>query len=79
MFLKFDQYTFYSKLVDCILFKIIGQHICVVKGTFVGGHAVVRKEKNLKFSPLSQLSLTSSLNQLREKSSSPVFIICGEY
>ena len=37
MFLKFDPYwiwysIFYSKLVDCILFKIVVQHICLVKG-----------------------------------------------
>jgi hypothetical protein len=44
MFLKFDQYRvwcsiFYSKVVNCILFKIIVQHVRFVKGRGTCGSA----------------------------------------
>jgi hypothetical protein len=72
MFLKFDPYRvwcsiFYSKLVNCILFKIIVQHI-----RFVKGRGTCDFQKSPRF------SLTSPLSQLREKSSRPVFTMCGE-
>jgi hypothetical protein len=82
MFLKFDPYRvwcsiFYSKLVNCILFKIIVQHVCFEKdrGTCGSGERNVKiwiDFRNLRF------SLTSPLSQLREKSSHPVFTMCGE-
>ena len=75
MFLKFDQYRvccsiFYSKLVNCILFKIIVQHVVVE-------HAVVGKE-TLKFGSIFGSLPDFSLSQEREKSSHPVFTMCGE-
>ena len=75
MFLKSDPYRvwcsiFYSKLVNCILFKIIVQHVRFVrKETF---KILIDFRKSPRF------SLTSPLSQLREKSSRPVFTMCGE-
>jgi hypothetical protein len=82
MFLKYDPYRvwcsiFYSKLVNCMLFKIIVQHVRFVKGR--GGHVVVGKETFLiDFRKSLRFSLTSSLSQLTEKSSRSVFTMCGE-
>ena len=82
MFLKFDPYRvwcsiFYSKLVNCILFKIIVQPVCFVKGRGTCGSG----ERNVKilidFRKSPRFSLTSPLSQLREKSSRPVFTMCG--
>ena len=83
MFLKFEPYRvwcsiFYSKLVNSILFKIIVQHVRFVKcrGTCGSG------ERNVKiwidFRKYPRFSLTSPLSQEREKSSRPVFTMCGE-
>jgi hypothetical protein len=58
----------YSKLVDCILYKIVVQHVCLVQGR---GHAVARKEM-LKIVGFSRFSLTLPSSQLREVSH-PVF------
>jgi hypothetical protein len=83
MFLKFDPYRvwcsiFYSKLVNCILFKIIVQHVRFVKGRGTCGSG----ERNVKiwidFRKSPRFSLTSPLSQEREKSSRPVFTMCGE-
>jgi hypothetical protein len=83
MFLKFDPYRvwcsiFYSKLVNCILFKIIVQHVRFVKGREKCGSG----ERNFKiwidFRKSPRFSLTSPLSQLREKSIRPVFTMCGE-
>jgi hypothetical protein len=83
MFLKFDPYRvwcsiFYSKLVNCILFKIIVQHFRFVKGrgTCGSGERNVKIWINFRMSP--RFSLTLPLSQEREKSSRPVFTICGE-
>ena len=70
MFLKFDPYRvccsiFYSKLVNCSPFKIIVQH------------AVVGKE-TLKFGSIFGSLPDFSISQEREKSSHPVFTMCGE-
>jgi hypothetical protein len=79
----FDPYMiwcsiFYSKLVNCILFKIIVQHVRFVKGRGTCGSG----ERNVKiwidFRKSPRFSLTSPLSQLREKSSRPVFTMCGE-
>jgi hypothetical protein len=83
MFLKFDPYRvwcsiFYSKLVNCILFKIIVQHVRFVKGRGTCGS----EERNVKiwidFRKSPRFSLTSPLSQEREKSSRPDFTMCGE-
>jgi hypothetical protein len=83
MFLKFDPYRvwcsiFYSKLINCILFKIIVQHVRFVKGRGTCGS----EERNVKilidFRKSPRFSLASPLSQLREKSSRPVFTMCGE-
>jgi hypothetical protein len=83
MFLKFDPYRvwcsiFYSKLVNCILFKITVQHVRFVKGRGTCGS----RERNAKiwidFWKSPTFSLTSPLSQEREKSSCPVFTMCGE-
>jgi hypothetical protein len=83
MFLKFDPYRvccsiFYSKLVNCILFKIIVQHVRFVKGreTCSSGERKVKIWIDFRKSP--RFSLTSPLSQEREKSSRPVFTMCGE-
>jgi hypothetical protein len=68
MFLKYDPYRvwcsiFYSKLVDCILFKIIVQHVRFVKGRGTCGSG----ERNVKilidFRKSPRFSLTSPLSQ----------------
>ena len=81
MFLKFDPYRvwcpiFYSKLVNCILFKIIVQHVRFVKsrGTCGSGERNVKIWIDFRKSP--RFSLTSPLSQEREKSSRPVFTMC---
>jgi hypothetical protein len=83
MFLKFDPYRvwcsiLYSKLVNCILFKIIVQHVRFVKcrWTFGSGERNVKIWIDFRKSP--RFSLTSPLSQEREKSSRPVFTMCGE-
>jgi hypothetical protein len=58
------------QFVNCILFKIIVQHV-----------RFVRKETfkiSIDFQKSPRFSLTSPLSQLREKSSRPVFTMCGE-
>jgi hypothetical protein len=81
MFLKFNLFRvwypiFYSKLVDCIFFKIVVQHFYVVKGR---GHVVARKKKYMQaFPKYHRISLTSPLYQLREKSCHLIFTKCGE-
>jgi hypothetical protein len=74
MFLKYDPYRvwcsiFYSKLVNCILFKIIVQHVRFVKGrrTCISGERNVKILIDFRKSP--RFSLTSPLSQLRENSS----------
>ena len=83
MFLKYDPYRvwcsiFYSKLVNCILFKIIVQHVRFVKGRGTCGSG----ERNIKillaFQKSLRFSLTSPLSQLRGKSSCPVFTMYDE-
>jgi hypothetical protein len=83
MFLKFYPYRvwcsiFYSKLINCTLFKIVVQHVRFVKGrgTCSSGERNVKILIDFRKSP--RFSLTSSLSQLREKSSRPVFTMCGE-
>jgi hypothetical protein len=78
MFLKIDPYRgwysiFYSKLINCILFKIFVQHICFVKGRWTC--SVCKRNDNilLAFLKSPRFSLTSPLRQLREMSSHPVF------
>ena len=79
MFLKFDPYRvwcsiFYSKLVNCILFKIIMQHVRFVKGRGTCGSG----ERNIKiwidFRRSPRFSLTSPLIKSREREvKSPCF------
>jgi hypothetical protein len=79
MFLKFDPYRvwysiFYSKLVNCILFKIIVQHVCFVKGRGTCGSG----ERNVKiwidFWKSPRFSLTSPLSRERKREvKSPCF------
>jgi hypothetical protein len=80
MFLKCDPYRvwcsiFYSKLVNCILLRSL---FVFVKGRGTCGSG----EKNVKiwidFRKSPRFSLTSPLSQEREKSSRPVFTMCGE-
>ena len=80
MFLKFDPYRvwcsiFYSKLVNCILFKIIVQHVRFVKGRGTCGSG----ERNVKiwidFRKSPRFSLTSPLSQEREKSSPCIYYV----
>ena len=77
MFLKCDPCRvwcsiFYSKLVNCIIF------IVFVKGRGTCGS----EERNVKiwidFRKSPRFSLTSPFSQEREKSSRPVFTMCGE-
>jgi hypothetical protein len=80
MFLKCDPYRvwcsiFYSKLVNCILLRSL---FVFVKGRGTCGNGErnvkiwINFRKSPRFSPLSPLS------QEREKSSRPVFTMCGE-
>ena len=84
MFLKFDPYMvccsiFYSKLVNCILFKIIVlQHVRFVKGRGTCGSGERKVKIWIDFRKSPRFSLTSPLSQEREKSSRPVFTMCGE-
>ena len=80
MFLKCDPYRvwcsiFYSKLVNCILLRSL---FVFVKGRGTCGS----EERNVKiwidFRKSPRFSLTSPLSQEREKSSRPVFTMCGE-
>ena len=80
MFLKCDPYRvwcsiFYSKVVNCILLRSL---FVFVKGRGTCGS----RERNVKiwidFRKSPRLSLTSPLSQEREKSSRPVFTMCGE-
>jgi hypothetical protein len=80
MFLKCDPYRvwcsiFYSKLVNCILSRSL---FVFVKGRGTCGNG----ERNVKiwidFRKSPTFSLTSPLSQEREKSSRPVFTMCGE-
>jgi hypothetical protein len=80
MFLKCDPYRiwcsiFYSKLVNCILLRSL---FVFVKGRGTCGSG----ERNVKiwidFRKSPRFSLTSPLSQEREKSSRPVFTMCGE-
>jgi len=81
--LKFDPnkvwYSiFFSKLVDCIFFKIVKQHVCFVKdrGTYCSW------ERNINISAISSevshIFLSLLLRQLKEKWCCPVFTRCGE-
>jgi hypothetical protein len=80
MFLKCDPYRvwcsiFYSKLVNCILLRSLF--------VFVKGRGTCRSgERNVKiwidFRKSPRFSPTSPLSQEREKSSRPVFTMCGE-
>ena len=73
MFLKFGPYMWmfniYSKLIDCILIKIIVQYVCFVKGIGTSGS----RERNviilLSFQKSPRFPLTLPFSQLREKSS----------
>ena len=69
---------FYSKLINCILFKIIVQHVRFVKcrGTCSSGERNVKIWVDFQKSP--RFSLTSPLSHEREKSSRPDFTMCGE-
>ena len=83
MFLKFDPYRvccsiFYSKLVNCILFKIIVQHVHFVKGRGTCGSGERNAKIWIDFRKSPRFSLTLTLSQEREKSSRPVFTMCGE-
>ena len=83
VFLKFNPFRvwcsiFYSKLIDCILFKIIVQHVCFVKGRGTCGSGERNVKVLIDFRKSPRYSLTSPLSQLREKSSRPVFTMCGE-
>jgi hypothetical protein len=80
MFRKCDPYRvwcsiFYSKLVNCILLRSL---FVFVKGRGTCG----RGERNVKiwidFRKSPRFSLTSPLSQESEKSSRPVFTMCGE-
>ena len=80
MFLKCDPYRvwcsiFYSKLVNCTLLD----HCSFLWK--VEEHAVAGKETFkiwIDFRKSPRFSFTSSLSQEREKSSRPVFTMCGE-
>jgi hypothetical protein len=76
MFLKFDPYRvwcsiFYSKLVNCILFKIIVQHVRFVKGRGTCGSGKRNVKIWIDFRKSPRFSLTLPLSQEREKSSRP--------
>ena len=75
MFLKCDPYRVYVQyFIPNILFKVI----VFVKGRGTCGSG----ERNVKiwidFRKSPRFSLTSPLSQEREKSSRPVFTMCGE-
>jgi len=79
MFLKFDPYRvsysiFYSKLVDCILFKIAVQHLCFVKDRGTCGNG----ERSINILLAFQKSPRFSLNREREVKSPCFLTKCGE-
>jgi hypothetical protein len=80
MFLKCDPYRvwcsiFYSKLVNSTLLRSLFDFV-------KGRETCSSRERNVKiwinFRKSSRFSLTSPLSQEREKSSRPVFTMCGE-
>jgi hypothetical protein len=80
MFLKCDPYRvwcsiFYSKLVNCILLRSLFVFV-KGKGTCGSGERNVKIWIDFRKSP--RFSLTSPSCQEREKSSRPVFTMCGE-
>jgi hypothetical protein len=80
MFLKCDPYRvwcsiFYSKLVNCILLRSLFVFV-KGRGTCGSGERTVKIWIDFRKSPI--FSLTSPLSQEREKSSRPVFTMCGE-
>ena len=79
MFLKSDPYRvwcsiFYSNFVNCIILRSLCSTFVLWK---VGEHAVVGKE-TLKFGSIFVSLPDFPSSQLREKSSRPVFTMCGE-
>ena len=80
MFLKCDPYRvwcliFYSQLVNCILLRPLFVFV-KGRGTCGSGERNVKILINFRKSP--RFFLTSPLSQEWEKSSRPVFIMCGE-
>jgi hypothetical protein len=80
IFLKCDPYRvwcsiFYSKLVNCILLRSLFVFV-KGRGTCGSGERNVRIWIDFRKSP--RFSLTLPLSQEREKSSHPVFTMCGE-
>ena len=80
MFPKCDAYRvwcsiFYSKLVNCILLRSLFVFV-KGRGTCSSGERNVKIWIDFRKSP--RFSLTSPLSQEREKSSRPVFTMCGE-
>jgi hypothetical protein len=61
-----------------ILFKIIVQHVRLVKGMGTCGSGERNAKIWIDFRKSSRFSLISPLSQEREKSSRPVFTMCGE-
>ena len=80
--LKFDPFRvwcsiFYSKLVNCILFKIIVQHVCFLKDRGTCGS----EERNVKIwidFRKSQIFSHFALKPRERRSSRPVLSMCGE-
>ena len=64
-----NQSIFYSKLIDCILFKIIVQNICFMKGRGTSDRGEINSKILLAFRKSPRFSFTLSLGQLKEKSS----------
>jgi hypothetical protein len=80
MFLKCDPYRvwcsiFYSKLVNCILLRSLFVFV-KGRGTCCSGERNVKIWIDFRKSP--RFFLNSPLSQEREKSSRPVFTMCGE-
>ena len=79
MFLKFDPYRvwcaiYYSKLINWILFKIIVQHVRIVKGRGTCGSGERNVKIWIEFRKSPSFSLTSPLSQEREREvKSPCF------
>jgi hypothetical protein len=74
-FLKFDPYRvwcsiFYSKLVNCILFKIIVQHVRFVKGKGTCGSGKKNVKIWIDFPKFPRFPLTSPLSQVA------LFLLC---
>jgi hypothetical protein len=74
----FDVQYFIRNSLIASFFKIIVQHVRFVKGrgTCSSGERNIKILIDFRKSP--RFSLTSPLSQLREKSSRPVFTMCGE-